>query len=159
MWQAQHRPPCASSQPIPAAPGAHPLLSSLPGHFQSTQPCASTRDTAHGRGDMAKSCSHSSCGALPLVPSGSSSSGPSASSAHPDTHRDTPPLMHSQVVHGSCPGLMSSIGLGVNPLFGLHKFPEPVPSPSLRAWGGDRTDTSVGTSGVTNSWHLVDQIQ
>lgn len=32
--------------------------------------------------------------------------------------------MSSQVICGSCPGLLSSIGLGVNPLFGTYKFHE-----------------------------------
>lgn len=40
-----------------------------------------------------------------------------------DTHTGTAPLMHSQVICGSCPGLMSSIGLGVNLLFGLQNSP------------------------------------
>lgn len=39
---------------------------------------------------------------------------------------DAVPPMHSQVICGSCPGLMSSIGLGDNPLFGMDKVPEPV---------------------------------
>lgn len=39
---------------------------------------------------------------------------------------DTHPLMYSQVICGSCPGLMSPIGLGDNRLFGTYKFPEPV---------------------------------
>lgn len=145
---------------------AHPVLSSLPGHFQAgqgTQPCASTRGTSHGRfehwerGTWPRAaptapvlCPLSPTGPAALVPVTPVPTGPCKSR---DIHRGTPPPMH--VICSSCPGLMPSIGLGVNPLFGLHKFPKFSPFCKPESWwGGDRTDTSVGTAGVTNSWHL-----